>query len=427
MPAQLTTIYIDMNSYFASVEQQFRPELRGKPVAVVPLDSDSTCCIAASYEAKKFGVRTGTNVGQAKRMCPALICVQGNFERYIKTHHDLIAAIDTQIPVQGVHSIDEMSARLLGDEREPARAMQIARGIKAAIRERIGDYTTCSIGIAPNRFLAKIAADMHKPDGLTMIEPHELPHKLFSLELIDLPGIGKKMKLRLERAGLTTVEQLCTLDEESLARAWGSVIGREWYLRLRGHDVNEGKVPQRTIGHSHVLGPEKRNPDGARAVGMRLANKVAARARHLGYVAEHLWLSVRYRPAATDRDPGSDKKWEGRVSLGSVNDTPTIVGAFTDLWSQCSAMSALRNGKPAFTPVKLAVTLTELTTQSAAAQPLFGGHDKLADLSKAMDAISRKFGADAVYQAAMQPAKRSAPRRIAFGNIPDLDLPDIQA
>lgn len=434
----LTTLYIDMNSYFASVEQQANPLLRNRPVAVVPCDTDTTSCIAASKEAKLFGVRTGTNVGQAKRMCPGLVCVPGNFELYVRTHHAIIAAIDTQIPVQGVHSIDEMSARLLGDEREPHKAIKIAHGIKQALRERIGEVATCSIGIAPNRFLAKIAADMQKPDGLTVIEPHQLPHKLYDLKLIDLPGIGKNMQARLESRGVRTVEQLCTLDEDSLARAWGSIVGREWYMRLRGHDTKETKIPQRTIGHSHVLSPEKRTPDGARAVGIRLANKIAARARHLGYIAEHLTLSIRYRPAASARDPRTDQRWEARASLGGINDTPTIVAAFAELWSRCAPIAPLPESprpvaglRPVFpsvaTPVKLGLTLTDLTPASSTPGSLFSKTDKHADLSKAMDAISRKYGADAVYQASMHTAKKSAPRRIAFGNIPDLDLPDIES
>lgn len=413
----LTTLYIDMNSYFASIEQQTHPELRGRPVAVVPLLSDATSCIAASYEAKKFGIRTGTNVGLARRLCPSLICVTGNFELYVTKHHEIIAAVDTQIPVAGVHSIDEFSARLMGTERDPPRALAIARGIKAAIRDRIGAYATCSIGIAPNRFLAKIAADMQKPDGLTMIEPHELPTKLYTLDLIDLPGIGRKMKPRLEAAGITSVEILCTSDEDTLARAWGSVVGREWYLRLRGHDIKDAPVPQRTIGHSHVLGPPRRTDEGARAVGIRLASKTAARARHLGYVAEHLHLSIRYRPHHRAESREATLAWDDRAPLGGTSDTPTIVNAFTRMWAK----------RPAGVPVKLALTLTELTRSATIVGPLFTQQNKLADLSKAMDAISKKFGADAIYQASMQDAKRSAPRRIAFGNIPDLNLPDIQA
>ncbi len=413
----LTTLYIDMNSYFASIEQQAHPELRGKPVAVVPVLSNSTCCIAASYEAKAFGIKTGTNVGLARRMCPGLICVTGNFELYVRSHHQIIAAIDTQIPVQGVHSIDEMSARLMGDEKQPTRALAIAHGIKKAIRERIGPYATCSIGIAPNRLLAKIASDMVKPDGLTMIEPHELPHKLYALDLIDLPGIGRKMKPRLQAAGIQTVEALCTADEDTLARAWGSIVGREWYMRLRGHDSKDARIPQRTIGHSHVLGPTKRNEDGARAVGIRLANKTAARARHLGYIADHLSLKVRFRHPDRIMERAATQSWDDRAPLGGTNDTPTIVAAFTRMWAK----------RPHGIPVQIGLTLTELTPSATVVGPLFDQQNKLADLSKAMDAISRKFGADAIYQASMQQAKKSAPRRIAFGNIPDLDLPDIQS
>jgi DNA polymerase-4 len=427
----LTTLYVDMNSYFASVEQQFNKDLRGKPVAVVPVDSNSTCCIAASKEAKAFGVKTGTNVGKAKEMCPGLICLKGNFERYVQTHHAIIAAIDTQIPVHEVRSIDEMSARLAINERSTERAVEIARGIKKAIYSRVGEYLTCSIGIAPSRFLAKIASDMQKPDGLIVIQQEDLPHCLYGLKLQDLAGIGPRMEKRLHKKGIMTIEQLCTVDEATLGDAWGSVVGREWYMLLRGYDPKKSENPQRTIGHSHILGPEFRTVERARAVGMRLTNKTAARARHLGYVAEHLSLSVRYRPGTQARDPKADLRWEARLPLGGVNDTPTIVRAFIEMWTKFSrdvgGWSSARPGVVQAAPIQIGVTLTELAPAASAAGLLFGNSQKVTELSKTLDAITKKYGADAVYQASMQSAKRSAPRRIAFNFIPDLEVPDVEA
>jgi DNA polymerase IV len=417
---ELTSLFIDMNSYFASVEQQFDPSLRGRPVAVVPVESDATSCIAASAEAKRFGVRTGTNVGEARRKCPGLVCVKGNFELYVRTHHAILAAADTRFPVAGVHSIDEFSCRLMGDERRPERALEIARGIKRAIRERVGECLTCSVGIAPNRFLAKVASDMQKPDGLTMIRAGDLPEKLFALELIDLPGIGSRMEAKLRRAGIATVRELYERDENELWRAWGSVVGREWFLKLRGHEVREAESPRRTIGHSHVLSPDKRSDAGARGVGVRLATKTAARARHLGYAAGHVTLSVGYRLATQARGDRSMRWHEARAAVGDTNDTPTIVQAFAEMWASKPAGAA--TGRI----VKIGITLTDLTASAEIVGPLFSAQTKMSDLSKAMDAINRKFGVDAVYSAAMHEARKSAPRRIAFGSIPDLDVPDVE-
>lgn len=413
----VSVLYVDMNSYFASVEQQLRPELRNKPIAVVPVEVDTTSCIAASYEAKAFGVRTGTKVGDARRMCPGLILVRGRSDEYVTFHHKVLDAVDSVLPVTAVHSIDEASCRLVGEQKRAEVALSLARRVKLAIRDRCGTELRCSIGLGPNRFIAKVAADMQKPDGLTLVEKHELPARLFGLRLIELPGIGQKMLERLQRAGIESVEKLAELDEKALGRKWGSVVGRQWYFRLRGEELREEATTRRTIGHSHVLGPDHRPEEKARAVGVRLLTKLGQRARHLGYVAEHLTLSVRYfTPRTRERGTPTTGKWHGRAALGGSCDTTTLLRAFAPLWDQ----------KPHGPILKIAVTLQDLTPGSAAPTPLFEGQKGLSRLSKAMDVINKKYGVDTVYPGAMHDARKSAPRRIAFGNIPDLDVPDVQ-
>ena len=133
----LRSLLVDFNSYFASVEQQVEPRLRGKPLGVVPMMADTTVCIAASVEAKRFGVKTGTKVGDAKKMCPNMEFVVARHELYIDYHHRAVAAVDTVVPVRAVLSIDEMDCELTGRWREPARAMKIAHEVKAAIRARV--------------------------------------------------------------------------------------------------------------------------------------------------------------------------------------------------------------------------------------------------------------------------------------------------
>lgn len=416
-----------MNSYFASVEQHLTPALRGKPIAVVPVEADTTAVIAASYPAKAFGVKTGTRVGDAKRMCPGLILVRGRPDQYVRIHHEVLSAIDTVLPVHMVHSIDECSCRLLGDERTPEKASELGQRIKIAIRTRVGDCLTSSVGVAPNRFLAKVAADMHKPDGLTLLPASDIPARMLSLSLIDLPGIGARMQERLRRAGITTVEQLYALDEAGLGRAWGSIVGREWYYLLRGlpvHDPFDGQQPRRTIGHSHVLGPDSRDEHKARQVGVRLLTKVGQRARHMGYVAENLTLSLRYLRGRPERGeywqdgvPHADQpeRWKARAPLGGVNDADSLLRALLSLWDQ----------RPPGRLLQIGVTLHDLDGAKGSTPSLFEGQRKLEQLSSALDRINRKYGADCVYPAAMHDARKSAPRRIAFGNIPDLDLPDV--
>lgn len=419
----LRVLYVDMNSFFASVEQQLRPELRGKPVAVVPSMVDSTSCLAASYEAKAFGVKTGVKVGEAKRMCPGLILVKGSHDQYIRTHHEILAAADTVLPVHQVHSIDEFACRLLRNEQDPGTAEALARRMKRAITSRVGECLTCSVGVAPNRFLAKVAADMQKPDGLTVLTQESLPGRLLALKLIDLPGIGPRMNERLRRLGVTTVEQLYALDEAAMGRAWGSVVGREWFYQLRGlpvHDPFEGERPRRTIGHSHVLGPERRTEEGSREVALRLLMKTGQRARSLGYVAQHLTVFVRFLGGGHATGPGQGwgrSGWSARGALGGVNDADSLVRSFTALWAR----------KPPGRPIQVAVTLHDLEAIKGGTPSLFEGQVRRDGLSSAIDAINRRYGADVVYPAAMQNARKSAPRRIAFGNIPSLDTPDVDS
>src|SRR6202161_3627974 len=190
----LRWLYVDFNSYFASVEQQLRAELRGKPIAVVPVETDSTCAIAASYEAKAFGVKTGTPIYEAKRLCPGLTCVLARHERYVEFHHCLIEEIERHIPVTAVCSIDEVACRLMDNEISVERSTEIARSVKSGIAKTIGSYVRCSIGIAPNRYLAKVGTELQKPDGLVELRPENLPKGLFGLKLRDLPGIGANIE-----------------------------------------------------------------------------------------------------------------------------------------------------------------------------------------------------------------------------------------
>src|SRR3984957_8995952 len=170
-PDRFTYLHIDLNSFFASVEQQLHPEYRGKPTAVVPTMADTTCCIAASYEAKALGIKTGTRVGKAKEICPEIILIEGDHNVYSEYSRRIGEAVDRCCPVAHTTSIDEVVCELIGREQEPPRARQIALAIKQAIKDDVGDSLRCSIGMAPNRYLAKIASDMQKPDGLIGLLP----------------------------------------------------------------------------------------------------------------------------------------------------------------------------------------------------------------------------------------------------------------
>lgn len=405
----LSHLFVDLNSFFASVEQQERPALRGKPVAVVPVDADSTAVIAASYEAKRFGIKTGTRVGEAKRMCPGLILVMGRTTRYLDYHLRILRAAESVLPVKDgdVHSIDEFSCRLMGAEREPEAALELGRRMKRAITDQVGQCMTASVGIGPSRFIAKVGSDMQKPDGLTLIQKHELPARLFHLVPQDLPGIGPRMTRRLASCGITTVEELASRSEPELIKAWGSILGSYWYGWLRGESLDHAPSPRRTIGHEHVLPPPLRTADGARAVLVRLIHKAAARARALGYVARRLSLAIRHLDGT---------KWKHEAQFPECSDTLSLVQRLAEAWDSRPPMTA--------PPLKVRAVLTELSPISAANLGLFEEARRREGLSRAMDTLNGKYGKNTVYLASMHDAQDAAPTRIAFGNIPDLNTPD---
>src|SRR5512146_2054377 len=288
----LASLLVDFNSYFASVEQQVEPRLRGKPLGVVPMLADTTVCIAASVEAKTFGVKTGTKVGDARRMCPGIEFVIARHELYIDYHHRAVAAVDSIVPVRAVLSIDEMDCELTGRWREPARALDLARKVKAKIGSDVGAHLRTSIGIGPNTFIAKTASDMVKPDGLVLIEKRELPERLFELPVRALSGVGAQMDKRLAKHGIRTVRELAARTKDELAAIWGGVGGEIMHSRIRGEPQHPMENETGSISHSSVLGPDRRNPGDAFAVLNRLTQKAAMRLRKAGYYAARLSVDL---------------------------------------------------------------------------------------------------------------------------------------
>ena len=228
-------------------------------MAVVPTQADTTCCIAASYEAKALGIKTGTQVGEAKRICPEIVLVMGEHGVYADYSQRIAAAVERCCPVAHTPSIDEMVCELMGREQEPPRARRIALAIKQAIQDDVGESLRCSIGMAPNRFLAKIASDMQKPDGLIGLLPSQLPRAIAHLELRDIPGVGARTEARLNAKGIHTMQQLLALDRKGMHALWNSVWGDRLYHWLRGAETGDDGASvdsgaQKSLGHSHVLG-----------------------------------------------------------------------------------------------------------------------------------------------------------------------------
>ena len=414
----LRTLFVDFNSYFASVEQQLEPALRGRPVGVVPVMADSSCCIAASYEAKAFGVKTGTRVSDARRLCPDIVLILADHARYVRVHQQAVAVVDRIVPVRQVVSIDEMECELTGRWRERERALQLARQLKATLLTEVGECMRTSVGIAPNRLLAKLASNMHKPDGLTVIEQHELPERLYPLPISAINGIGPRMVRRLEACGISSMQQLYAAPRNLLITAWGGVAGSDMYDKLRGQWYGPQQTQTRSLGHSHVLPPDLRHPEGALAVLHRLVQKAAMRLRKQGFYARSMSVHVRsvhrYAPEA------EGERW---VQVGETQDTAFLLNTLQQLWM--SGLHTLQR------PVSVGVQLHGLVPAAQHTPDLFEAVPapahaaraprQRARLLAAVDALNQTHGKNTVVFASAHAGRDHAPMRIAFNRIPDLD------
>ncbi len=411
----LRCLYVDFNSFFASVEQQDRKALRGKPVGVVPVLSPTTCCIAASIEAKEYGIRTGTLVSEAVEKYPDIALIEARPARYVEAHEELMDAIEDCIHHEKPASIDEVPCLLMGRERERDNAIEIAQRIKRRIAADF-DWIKCSIGIAPNQFLAKTASDMHKPDGLTVLEESDLPQRLHALELRDFCGIGASMEQRLHDAGISTAEQLCSASRDQLRHAWGSVEGERFWMLLRGFEVPQRKTERGSIGHSHVLGPELRSYAGARSVLFKLLAKAAMRLRKDGFTASGLAIRIRF--------VGLENRFERDLRFAALDDTPNLLHLLGEQLAQLETQAACKRWNPKrHPPLSVAVTLVGLEERGLASGELIESRRKERDISAAIDAINRKYGNNSVYFGAMQQAleRDAAPMRIPFAHVPQTE------
>jgi DNA polymerase IV len=411
----LNALYVDFNAYFASVEQQLRPELRGKPIGVLPVMAETTCCIAASYEAKAFGIKTGTMVREARKLCKDIIFVEARPPIYVEYHHKLIEIVESCTHVEEVRSIDEMVCKLTGSQRVKENALKLA----ATIKQKIGKtypQIRCSIGIAPNTFLSKVASNMQKPDGCVVIEPHEIPDKLFSLKPADLNGIGRQMDARLKRYGITTIQALYAANRDQLRTVWGGIEGERMYDKLRGIEPYYVKNARSSLGHSHVLPPEQRNIEGAKAVLHRLLQKAAMRLRSYTLLTSHIRIKIKFRHPKT----GEIIRFYHESHISATDNTLRLTHALERL------LDGLPESHLKLTPTAVSIDFSALSHREEAAYDLFAPKPNAAEsrLNQALDQLNLRYGKNAIYFGGAHAALKNAPMRIAFNHIPDLVLED---
>ena len=405
-PGAPSWLFVDMDSFFASAEQHLRPELRGRPVGVVPVDSESSCTIAASIEAKRYGVNVGTRVPEARRLCPDIELVLARPATYVRVHNAVAAAIETVRPIEKAYSIDEWAIRLRGPEREWRRAMDFGRAIKHAVRAEFSAALSCSVGVASTRLLAKVACDQDKPDGLLALPADAVVSRLGDLPVDELPGVARGMAGRLARHGVRTIAELCALSRQDALAIWGSVVGGRYWDGLHGIDEPEVPTRRHSMGHANVLEPRFRDDDGARRMLVRLVTRLGKRLRQEGYLASGLHIEARYMDGP---------RFEASATLPQVQDTPTLLECFYKLWES----RPVRGGR--FKQVGAVVGGLVLASQTPAM--LFRNERKNAGVSSVMDTAVRRWGPGSLYFGSMHGCSHHMDEKIAFGRVPQASDP----
>jgi DNA polymerase-4 len=405
-------LFLDLNSYFASVEQQDRPELRGRPVGVVAVDTDSTCCLAASYEAKAYGVKTGTSVKDAKALCPHISVVVARPKLYVEYQQKIIRAMEEHLPVYKAFSVDEMGCQLMGRERFLPNATTLGYRIKQSLRN-LGVALRCSIGLAPNCYLAKTAADLCKPDGLTILLKQDLPQALHCMKLRDVVGISHAMEHRLHNRGITTVQQLCKLSSQQMRDIWGSVLGETMWYWLQGEDWKEKEdSPRKSIGKQHVLAPKYRTKDQAYLVGLKLLSNAAIKLRRLNLWARGIGVTIAFthwgREVKNEAE-AAPSGWNAHRKIHACRDTMTLQDHFRELWKD----------SPPNTPMHVGVWLFDLIPDELHTLGFFDD-EKREIVSGIMDQINKRYGQHTVYLGGLHGLGDSAPTRIPFFSVPEL-------
>lgn len=353
-PAPSSVVLMDINSCFATIEQQANPYLRGKPVAVAAFTTSNGCILAASVDAKRLGIKTGMRVRDGKSICPKLVVLPPDPWKYRNIHLKLKRLLENYSPEVIPKSIDEFVLKPMGND-----LWLMAKEIKQRIKQEVGDYITVSIGIAPNRYLAKVAAGLVKPDGLVEINKNNFLEVYRKLKLTDLTGIKVGNATRLNSMGIYTVLDFYNSPIWKLKAAFHSITGLYWYTRLHGYEVDEVDFGRKSFG-----------------------NEVA-------------------------------------VNLSSGSDASSIVARLIEKADSRVRVAGFRAGKMRveISTYKIAVVLYDLTQNSGLQLDFFGKNLKKENLGRTVNEINQKWGSFVIGSARGFMAKDIIKDRIGFGQL----------
>ncbi len=403
-PLPPSVMHIDINSCFATIEQQANPSLRGKPIAVAAYASPRGCILAASYEAKRMGVKTGMRVFEGKKLCPYLQILPPDAPKYRAVHLQMKSLLSQYTPRVYPKSIDEFVLHFEDCELMfPEGLVSVATEIKKRIKQEIGEWITVSIGIGPNRFLAKQASNYKKPDGLTTIDSTNYEAIYTSMQLTDLTGIKSRNEARLHAYGIYTVQEMFHAPIWKLKAAFSGAPGYYWYLRLRGLSIDDVEFGRRSYGNSYSLPQPFATKEELSPIITKLTTKTTKRLRHAGFIAKGAHLAISYTDGTY---------WhKGSVSLLPLFSTSHMYQAIMHLFEQSEKL-----------PVRtIAVSVFNLSKNKELQLSLFSNTLQTERLMKSVDLVNERWGDYVLFPARMVTAKAAVPDRIAFGGVKELE------
>lgn len=399
-------MHIDLNSCYAIIEQQANRLIRNKPVCVAAYTTPSGFIIASSYEAKRQGIKL-MQIKEAKKIDPNIIILPPDPEKYFVAHRRFKRVLEKYTDLVTPKSIDEFIVDFQGSEavRSGRSLIDVGYQIKEDIKIALGEYVTVNVGIAPNRFLAKLAAGMDKPDGLTVIRPEDIYNVYGQLDLLDLPGINYRYKARLNLAGIfTTIDFMEAPVHKLKSEVFKSIVGYYWYLRLRGHEIDAQKFPIRSFGNDFAIHEWTYDREQVERYIMKLSEKTGRRLRHHDFQAHGVYLGLSFQ----------DGTWwgKGKKSKAPIYSTQEVYLNLMRLFrlvafpAKCTHVNiAVFNVEPA-TPVQLGLfDGTRLDTKS---------------LARASDEINDRYGEFTVTPATMANMQNVIIKRVPFGSVRDI-------
>ncbi len=404
--AQPLIMHIDLNSCYAIIEQQANPLIRNKPVGIAAYDSPGGFIVASSYEARKHGIKLMRN-REARRILPNIIIMTPDPEKYFDARRRFKQVLERYTSEVTPKSIDEFVVDFRGSKavQDGVSLVEIGKLIKQDIANELGEYVTVNIGIAPNRFLAKVAAGLDKPDGLDVIQGTDILNVYGQMDLTDLPGINYRYKARLNVAGIFTPLDFFEATVPKLKKeVFKSVVGYYWYLRLRGYEVDSEKFKTRSFGNDYAVGDKTSDPDKVNRLIMKLCEKTGRRLRKHDYEAHGIAMYLAFE----------NGQWWGKSKRVGASLYST-----QEIYLNCMRLLGSVDFPARVTHINLSVF--DVTPATPVQLGIFDGTRlDTRSLARAADIINDRYGEFTVVPAQMANMHDTIIKRVPFGSVRDI-------